>query len=682
MASRSTALVGRSIPVATPAGQRRYLVSGVVAPRWFENAVFFTDRAAARLDPPVQAVAAFGPRAAIEAAAGPSATVLTGPARVQADPDPSGGTDLLTGTELTAGTAAAVVAFVAIFVMIATFAFVVDLRRRELALLRLVGATARQVRRMIDGEAALVGILAAPAGAVAGAYGGRLAGHYAVSSGNAPGWFTVGFTWWPVLAGLGAGLASALLGSAVSAWRAGRVAPIEALREAAVDRPVMTPLRWLLGIGSLAAALWCAGDILAAAPFELTNPRKTIEVPLLFVAAFALLAPAALAPLARWATWPLTRLGPGSMIVRANIATAARRTAAVAGSAVIAVGLAAAFFVQQGNADSALAYQAAQVSRADYVVVPAGGDALTAATVAALRRVPGAKAVAVQDVPVYVGTRGGEFIDAFNAQAVSAGALPGVEHPAVLSGSLRGFGPGALVVDERGARADGLRAGMRLAVWGPDGTRRNVVLTATVATGLAGDLCYVSSDVVRTAAPSRVDVRVAPGADRAAVGRALRAAVRGQPATVISRARELAATQAAAHRESRSTTILVLGIALAYSLIAIANTMVMASAGRRRELAALNLAGVTGRQILGYVAAESLIGVVPGRERRRGQRAARAARHAARRDRPYRVVPRLAALGAGRRGDRRLRRHRGARRGDHVRAGHGRAGQRAGRPAD
>lgn len=239
--------------------------------------------------------------------------------------------------------------------MVATFAFVVDLRRRELALLRLVGATSRQVRRMIVGEAAIVGLLAAPAGAVAGACGGRLAGHYAVSSGNAPGWFTVGFTWWPVLAGLGAGIASALLGSSVSAWRAGRVPPIEALREAAVDRRVMTPLRWLLGIGSLAAAAYFAVDLLVSAPIELTSPRKTIEVPLLFVAAFALLAPAALTPLARWATWPLTRLGPGSMIAAASIATAARRTAAVAGSAVLAVGIASAFFVQQDNADSALA---------------------------------------------------------------------------------------------------------------------------------------------------------------------------------------------------------------------------------------------------------------------------------------------------------------------------------------
>jgi putative ABC transport system permease protein len=118
--------------------------------------------------------------------------------------------------------------------------------------------------------------------------------------------------------------------------------------------------------------------------------------------------------------------------------------------------------------------------------------------------------------------------------------------------------------------------------------------------------------VVHKAAPVRVDVRVLPGAGAAAVGKDLRAAVRGQPATVITRAQAVSAMQAASHKESRSTTILVLGIALVYSLIAIANTMVLASAGRRRELAALNLTGVTRRQILGYVAAESLIAVVLG----------------------------------------------------------------------
>ncbi len=297
----------------------------------------------------------------------------------------------------------------------------------------------------------------------------------------------------------------------------------------------------------------------------------------------------------------------------ASAIAAGRRTAATASAVVVATGVAAGFFVLAGNASSALTYQAVQTDQARYVVVPAsaggpvGAGTVPAAAVAALRAVPGARVVPVSLDSIYVGTRGGQFIDGFDAMAVPSGALPAVERPAVLSGSLRAFGPRSLIVDEKAALSDGLHAGQALAVWGPDGARRDVTVAAIVRTGLAGDLCYVSAGALSPALPSRVDVGVAAGASAARVGRALRQATAGQPVQVISRAQAVAAQRAVAHQQSRSTTFLVLGIALVYSLIAVANTMVMASSGRRRELAALSLAGATARQVISYVAAESLV---------------------------------------------------------------------------
>src|SRR3954470_20397990 len=47
------------------------------------------------------------------------------------------------------GTASGFSGFIAIFVVASTFSFVVSSRRREIGLLRLVGSTPRQVRRMI-----------------------------------------------------------------------------------------------------------------------------------------------------------------------------------------------------------------------------------------------------------------------------------------------------------------------------------------------------------------------------------------------------------------------------------------------------------------------------------------------------------------------------------------------------
>jgi putative ABC transport system permease protein len=51
---------------------------------------------------------------------------------------------------------------------------------------------------------------------------------------------------------------------------------------------------------------------------------------------------------------------------------------------------------------------------------------------------------------------------------------------------------------------------------------------------------------------------------------------------------------------------LLLGIAIAYSAIGIASTSLMSTSGRRSELALLRLTGVTRRQIVWIVAAESL----------------------------------------------------------------------------
>ncbi|TDD94827.1 ABC transporter permease [Actinomadura rubrisoli] len=612
LASGSAADVGRKLSVDTGAGRQTFTVSGVVKPQWFESAVFFTDQAAARIEPSTAAAAVFASPEAVRQAVGNAANVLTGSDRKKADPDPSGGKDLLNGTEITAETTTAVVSFVAIFVVIATFAFVADLRRREMAQLRMIGATPRQMRRMIIGEAALIGVVASLVGCGIGVFGGRLVGEWLVDAEVAPGWFTVGVSWWPLPVGFATGLLSALGGSSVTAWRAGRVAPVEALRDAAVDKRVMTPTRWLLGIAALGSAVAVAASTISGSPTAMTNLRKVIDIPLLFVGAFALLLPVMAGPLVRWLTWPLTRMGTASMIVRANAMAAARRTAATAGAVVVAVGVAATFFIIQDNSESAVTHQTAQTVRADFVVLPGNGRTLPDATVAALRQVKGVQVAPVREAQVYVGSRNGDFIDALNAQVVDPADVPNVEAPALRSGSLRDFGPASLIVDQKASGGGDLEPGTQVSIWGPDGTKRDVTVKAVARTGLANDLCFLSSDAVTGGSPRRVDVRVLPGTAPAMAEQALRTAMAGQPAKVVSRTQALEAKTSDSNESSRTTTFLVLGIALIYSLVAVANTMVMASTGRRRELAALHLAGATRRQILWWVAAESAIAVALG----------------------------------------------------------------------
>jgi putative ABC transport system permease protein len=57
---------------------------------------------------------------------------------------------------------------VALFVVAGTFALAIAQRRRETAVLRALGATPRQIRRLIAGEALLVSLIAGALGVVAG----------------------------------------------------------------------------------------------------------------------------------------------------------------------------------------------------------------------------------------------------------------------------------------------------------------------------------------------------------------------------------------------------------------------------------------------------------------------------------------------------------------------------------
>jgi putative ABC transport system permease protein len=147
------------------------------------------------------------------------------------------------------GIMSGVALFMAVFVVGSTFGFVVASRRRQLGLLRLVGATPRQVRRMVLGEAAVVALLAALAGCLLAtvATPAFLAflewrGILHIDLVSPTPWLA-----WAIAAP--SGIAIALLGAWRSSKRAARVSPVAAFQEAAVERH--RPSVWQLVIAFL-----------------------------------------------------------------------------------------------------------------------------------------------------------------------------------------------------------------------------------------------------------------------------------------------------------------------------------------------------------------------------------------------------------------------------------------------
>ncbi|MEV0742404.1 FtsX-like permease family protein [Streptomyces sp. NPDC050549] len=586
-------------------------VVGTVAGRGFENAVFYTDVRAARLSPASTQLAVAADPAAVRAAVGGSAgvQVLTGAARRYADADPDRDSEALTAMNAMFGTAGGVTTFVSVFVVASTFAFSVARRRREFGLLRTAGATPGQIRRTVFAEALGVGVLASAAGCVLGAYGApRLAG-WVVDGGLAPDWFTIGAATWPYCVAFATGLLVTLGGAVAASWRAGRTGPAQALREASVDSGPMTRGRLLFGAGLLLTAAVTLGLALVGDPGDLLHRKTYVSRPMLLITAVALLAPVVVRPLTRLIAWlPAQLPGAGGMLVRENAAAGVRRTAAIAAPVLVTVALAGSLLGATATLNGAKATEIREQTAAAFVVTPASGAGFDSATLRGLRAVPGTELSATSSSTVYVLEDGVALVRS-EARAADPGPLAATAHLPIASGRVGDLDDGSIVVNEEWQRHT---VGERVRVWLGDGTRKTLRIAAVMTTGTGGNGVYVTPRNAAGAGVDRVDVALAKGADSGAVAAGLRAAVRASGGQVLTKEQWVRASYPETDRTTRTGFLLVLGIALLYTGISLANTMVMATSDRVRDLAVLRLAGATRGQVLRLVGAEALMVVAVG----------------------------------------------------------------------
>lgn len=586
-------------------------VVGTVTDRGFERAVFHTDARAAELSPAVhQLVVDADPAAVREAVRGVGGVrVLTGGDRRFADPDPERDREALTALNALFGTAGGVSAFVSVFVVASTFAFAVDRRRREFGLLRTVGATPGQLRRMVFLEALVIGVLASAAGcALGGSVAPRLAA-WVADVGLAPGWFRIGDATWPYHVAFWTGLLVALAGVVAASWRAGRTAPVQALREASAGPRAMTPGRWLCGAGLLLTAVVTLVVALLGDPGDLLHRKTYVSRPLLLITAAALLAPPVVRPLTRLLTWLPARLpGAGGMLVRENASAGVRRTAAVAAPVLVTVALTGSLLGATATLDRARAAEARERTAAEFVVTADGGGFLDARTLDRLRAVPGARVSASAPTAVHVLEEGVALIRS-EARAADPGGLAATARLPLTAGKVTGLDDGSVVVNEEWERHT---VGQRVRVWLGDGTERTLRIAAVMATGTGDNGVYVTPANAPGARVDRVDVAVADGADARAVAAGLERAVRPADGRVLTAERWLSATDPGTGRTTRHGLLLVLGIALLYTGISLVNTVVMATSDRARDLAVLRLTGATRWQVLRLVGAESLTAVAVG----------------------------------------------------------------------
>jgi putative ABC transport system permease protein len=262
------------------------------------------------------------------------------------------GVEVLTGTEITEETQSdiaqslsfitrifLVFAIIALvvggFVIYNSFAIIVAQRTREMALLRAVGASNRQVRLAVLLEALVVGLTGSVVGVVLGLGLAALFGAFLQLPENAlailPG---------SVLLAVFTGVAVTVVSAYLPARRASRVPPLAAMREVAVDESGRSRIRLVAGI--VVAAAGVALVVVGAVGSELQ--QVGIGVALAF-AGLLLLGPGLARPVSRVLGAPLRALGVTGSLARQNVGRNPKRTSATAQALMIGVGVVAFFLV-------------------------------------------------------------------------------------------------------------------------------------------------------------------------------------------------------------------------------------------------------------------------------------------------------------------------------------------------
>lgn len=262
-----------------------------------------------------------------------------------------------------------------------TFAILLAQRRRQIALMRMIGASAAQMRASLLTEAVIVGAIGSLLGVGLG-----FAGAAGVSAWSGSLGFGLVIPWAAIVVSFLAGILATVLAAWVPVRRTMRVAPMEALREQAtaqthpfsIGRLVLCGLLVLAGVG-LAVVTFSAGGhafLVALASGALLSLGILAGSPL-FVP-----------PLLRGLGALARPFGPIPRLAADNASRNAARSAATATALMLAVGLVVTLQVATATTKAAMIDQIAAANPLD-VSISSGGKAIPASTVAKLQAVPG-----------------------------------------------------------------------------------------------------------------------------------------------------------------------------------------------------------------------------------------------------------------------------------------------------
>jgi putative ABC transport system permease protein len=503
------------------------------------------------------------------------------------------------------------------FVIFNTISITIAQRTRELATLRTLGATRRQVLRSVMLETLVIGVVAS----VIGLFGGLgiargLQALFTAVGAELPKASTV-LSSRTILVSLVVGTFITLLAGLAPALRSTRVSPISAVREGATLpgtrfarlRPYVAGVVAVLGVAAIANGVFAGGS---ASSILVSMGAGTV---LLFIGV-AMMANHLVRPLAALVGRPARSLGgaPGRLAAENSVRNPGR-TASTA--AALMIGLALVTFVAtlgnglRGAFDDALGKQL----RGDYVVsVDSDSDSAVLSTSA------GEAVARTEGVAVASSVRSdrarvlGEDTGVVGVDPATITRVYGFTWKEGSDRVLAGLRNGA-IVDEGYAKKHSLEVGSALRMQTPDGTKQTLavrgiykVQAEQVLGGVVIDRATFDSTFPQPR-DGYTFVKAEPGSGtQAALARTL---ARFPDAQLDTKAAYIDTAQ----KELDTSLMLfyvLLALSVIVSLFGMVNTMILSVFERTRELGMLRALGMTRRQTRRMIRQESVITALIG----------------------------------------------------------------------
>jgi len=497
------------------------------------------------------------------------------------------------------------------FLILNTFSMLVAQRSRELALLRALGASRRQVRRSVLAEAVVVGVLGSTAGLALGfglaALLRALFGSFGLEL-DGPLVFSVRTVVWSYAVGVVVTTVAAYL----PARRASRVPPVAAMRDdvALPERSlrIRAALGTLLVLGGAAAlGLGAAGAGSGSQSASLVGAGAAL---LLFgaVALSPVLSRPVLAVLAGW----LPRVfGTVGRLAHENARRNPRRTAATASALMIGLALVTSMSVLGASTTASIDKLLDRVLGADFVIANQVQGPFSPKVAQQARQVPGVASVAEQrfgQAKVGSSTVFLSAIDpAFVSQAIKLDFVAGSAQ------GLRGHG---LLVDSSVADAKHWRLGDTVTVTFPFGGTEHLRIGGIYKPNQAMGTYNISLRTFERAGFAEQDnflyVTARDGAHLAQVKAGLKKVTAAYPIVALKDQTEFKDQQKSQVQQFLFLVYALLVLSVLIAVLGIVNTLALSVIERTHEIGLLRAVGMARRQLRRMIRLESVVIAVYG----------------------------------------------------------------------